>query len=911
MKRGPLHSLQHDISKAYDTVEFTIGKEMSMRRLGVPEWLMDIVYSLDNAAQVSVLTAHGLSASYHPETGWPQGSEEGPTGWLTHYDWHLQLHDEAKGRDPYLVDNKFQGDEAQKHVTVGNEDAEQWGSQCCCKPIKVFGPVYADDARWMSCTRSGIQKAAEIAEDFLGFHGGINNIPKSGLTSGTWAGNTDDPKAMGFKADMTPMSIQRVERQVSGEVQFETFICKTGYVAQKYLGLLATDTVTYGETEEMVGEQMKRLSDKAKAARNRAAGTAMIVLGVAVPKGNYPLKHISSSQDVLNAIWSSLEQVFTAGIGLPRTVNKHLKYSIIGSLADSTWIEKTVMLVLLLNRPDLAGDITRNETYNLQNLYGGLEPVLETRYNEEEMGWAGDWIGRLWQWMSANDIFIHGGTRLDKACIGDRSLTDIVQGKSNRCIRVGSMCYDLTNLAQIILPDGITFRQEVQESGIWNSHAHATDEWEGRNWPKYIREVLGKGTQKQQLTQAHALKGNRRGNVWFQLGKEVVFRMTHHGEMKIGRIVGHCKGWLAVEAWIPQGRTTKSTRHRNGLPRWTKPESAEKITIKDTQAFPISTTLIRTGTSEMYSVDDSAEWIDEWWKHIGSGSSHEEEQEVTEQQVQAEEEVEKPWKYDTGKGLVEMSPKEPDIYTNTIWAVSDGGVREAGTHKAKGGYGYIIKTNREEKGWGSFGYTMAGRGMVEGNNMYMDSTRAEARGLLATMLRLLASIKRYPNIKTIDHATDNEAVVDIYAGMQGRTTAEWLRATDTDIWHEIKQAEAKFTRQGIKYKVRWIRSHPEKRHTWLSDWNEDDVMNSMADSLATLAMEEYIGMGNTEIIQASDSTKVWYAYTQEKGGKKMRITGNLRQMLKCHIQFRHYGTYLETSQASHIKGQNLGKICIK
>ena len=53
--------------------------------------------------------------------------------------------------------------------------------------------------------------------------------------------------------------------------------------------------------------------------------------------------------------------------------------------------------------------------------------------------------------------------------------------------------------------------------------------------------------------------------------------------------------------------------------------------------------------------------------------------------------------------------------------------------------------------------------------MYMDSTRAEARGLLATMIRLLASIKRYPNVQTIDHATDNEAVVDMYAGMKGRT----------------------------------------------------------------------------------------------------------------------------------------------
>ena len=153
------------------------------------------------------------------------------------------------------------------------------------------------------------------------------------------------------------------------------------------------------------------------------------------------------------------------------------------------------------------------------------------------------------------------------------------------------------------------------------------------------------------------------------------------------------------------------------------------------------------------------------------------------------------------------------------------------------------------------------------------------------MLRLLASIKRYPNVQTIDHATDNEAVVDIYAGMKRRTTAEWLRATDTDIWHEIKQAEAKFTIQGNTYKVRWVRSHPEKRTTWLSDWNEDGVMNSMADSLATLAMQEYVGMGNTELIQAKDSTRVWYAYTQEKGGKKMRITGKIRQMLKCHIQF--------------------------
>ena len=81
-----------------------------------------------------------------------------------------------------------------------------------------------------------------------------------------------------------------------------------------------------------------------------------------------------------------------------------------------------------------------------------------------------------------------------------------------------------------------------------------------------------------------------------------------------------------------------------------------------------------------------------------SGPSYEGEHEVQiEQQAQAEEEVEKPWKYDTGKGLVDMFPEEPATNTDTIWTVSDGGVREAGTHKARAGYGYIIRTIRELK----------------------------------------------------------------------------------------------------------------------------------------------------------------------------------------------------------------------
>ena len=79
----------------------------------------------------------------------------------------------------------------------------------------------------------------------------------------------------------------------------------------------------------------------------------------------------------------------------------------------------------------------------------------------------------------------------------------------------------------------------------------------------------------------------------------------------------------------------------------------------------------------------------------------------------------------------------------------------------------------------------------------------------------------------------------------------------------------------------------------------------MADRLATVAIQEYVGKGNTQLIPAKGSKRVWYAYTQAPGGVKMRITGKLRLMLNNHITYRHHSKYLETSQASHIKGQKL------
>ena len=143
--------------------------------------------------------------------------------------------------------------------------------------------------------------------------------------------------------------------------------------------------------------------------------------------------------------------------------------------------------------------------------------------------------------------------------------------------------------------------------------------------------------------------------------------MTHHSEMKIGRIVGHCKGWIAVDVWIPQGAATKSTRHKNGLQNWMKPVIAERITIPDSYAFPLSTTLLCSDPYEIYRVDGSSEWIEKWVEQTDPKNNVEMDIDVcNEEQASIDADKEILWRYEKGIGLENMSPDEANFQTETL-----------------------------------------------------------------------------------------------------------------------------------------------------------------------------------------------------------------------------------------------------
>ena len=88
--------------------------------------------------------------------------------------------------------------------------ASKWAKAVPAWGIRILGGVFADDAKWVSRTRSGAQVAAEVTEDYLGFQGGQFNPGKSFFTGGKWVGG-DDPGARHFEHCEGCIEVEMVE----------------------------------------------------------------------------------------------------------------------------------------------------------------------------------------------------------------------------------------------------------------------------------------------------------------------------------------------------------------------------------------------------------------------------------------------------------------------------------------------------------------------------------------------------------------------------------------------------------------------------------------------------------------------------------------------------------------------------
>jgi hypothetical protein len=118
-RRLPVHAVFLDIRKAYDTVARPIGKEIALRRMGIPEDVIAWFTELDRCNRNTVRTIWRTEApsgaerepgEFDARRGFAQGAAEAPLLWLVFYDMVIHaLKAAGVGRSVYLASNGVDG----------------------------------------------------------------------------------------------------------------------------------------------------------------------------------------------------------------------------------------------------------------------------------------------------------------------------------------------------------------------------------------------------------------------------------------------------------------------------------------------------------------------------------------------------------------------------------------------------------------------------------------------------------------------------------------------------------------------------------------------------------------------------------------------------------------------------------
>ena len=255
--------------------------------------------------------------------------------------------------------------------------------------------------------------AIDISEDFLGFHGGQFNPDKSSTACIGWEAG-DDPEARHWKELPYEFDAEMVEPDKDGCVRRVALKRKAGNTEERYLGLNGTCTVWWGAAEKAAAEGIKANAANCCRANVKHHGARMLLMGVTAPQANHQLKHTSSSDEALADIWRPAEIAWKRATEMAITTESHLHKSVAGGFADGTRVEQVMMFMQMVGRADVVGDIARNEAARLHLMIGTAMHPLAQRWHAG-IGWRGDWLGRLWMWLSSHDMTVEG-TRAGHAC---------------------------------------------------------------------------------------------------------------------------------------------------------------------------------------------------------------------------------------------------------------------------------------------------------------------------------------------------------------------------------------------------------------------------------------------------------------------------------------------------------------
>ena len=473
-------ALDEDLKRAYDQTERFV-KEMSLRRFGVPEDMIEWIMDFDRGNRNVVLTAYGDSDPFEAEMGaWAQGDDFSPIGWVVTMDWLVSV--------------------------------VRLASTC---PVRVGNAIidailYADDASYLQRALNSIrgvlrgpgdipgaidaiQQVANATERYCGFTGHQIRVDKSALQMLLYV-RTASGAMLVPKEQLPTLYLRRWQSATTAETwgvklgPLTAFPLVGPYEELRHLGHTESAMGTAPVAKKLALASTRQAARMMNMKRLQPSGAKYIAEAVLRARAQYKLIYLNATVSEIDEHQASVSRTLCKAAHAPYNLPNALKYGARGGMHWDKWsdvvnIERLLIVMKGINSPGATGQLLLASIDQLQRMIGASVPVMEVPVGHlvtTGIQTYNTWLFNIWKWMThpnraVNVVGLPAGYTPKRE--NDANIVEFVSCNANRVgkqtkadmvatIQRGCYALDVHLLSDLYMKDGVNLKEFMLPGGI-------------------------------------------------------------------------------------------------------------------------------------------------------------------------------------------------------------------------------------------------------------------------------------------------------------------------------------------------------------------------------------------------------------------------------------------------------------
>ena len=567
-----------DLARAYDQTERWV-KEMSFRRFGVPEPLIEYFGLLDTGNKNYVLTAYGPGREFEALMGaYAQGDDLSPLGWVCTMDWKLGVCDTG-APDPYVVRNNDDDVVAVSKAIFADDGTYAQGEKRMQTDEYCTEKEPMNIVSWMKRAFAGgtgnvirttvqyklrsMQRLIDSVELFCGCTGHEIKTKKSHILILEWIMDSHGEAIEWTKAMRGTLKLRRWqsadERWTPELGPEEDFPIAKPSDEIRHLG---HHQDAFGKSQQQLNTLVREVLSKTNRIARKHIKTIparYLCQAVIFESAAYRLRFMNVSAADVAAVEAGVKKLMSTRSGVHNSVPDDLKYGTRGGMAWEPWGDKINirrLIDLIIREDGNIATLMRSELARLHLWVGSTKHPMTLSSSNKCAKHADHkhlWSMGLWQWMMnpSRELTLKGEGVRNKERVreNDRSIQEAADTAIGDEVRTARWRWRVHMVSDIVCRDGMTLLPRWWENQEINK----------RDPPGWRAIMIALNASKNKIP------NGSKGSIIMDhrpIEKGSIVSIVADGQTQIGKVIKRRQGIITIQELVEEKKYKSNVRDK-------------------------------------------------------------------------------------------------------------------------------------------------------------------------------------------------------------------------------------------------------------------------------------------------------------------------------------------------------------